>query len=170
MGIAFEADHVIAAHRLLCRGVASRTRSAVLFEIVQRRLFFRIELCLASWVTKSPFTMPDFLTDHAKCQFAVFANSQAFGHWDVFEFVLFLGRRITPRAGVLLLCFVTGWSIVLQEIRPLCMLRLERCALTPLPWAVNGVFVGLETLFALEMDVSLNFVSVDGYLQKLIGR
>jgi hypothetical protein len=58
MGLAFEADHVIATHSLLSRRIASRTGRREFLQIRQAGSFFRVEFLLPPRATPSQLTMP----------------------------------------------------------------------------------------------------------------
>ena len=81
MGIAFEADHVVASMRLLSSGITCRAWLRVKLHVVFGGLFLGCELKFATGEAGEVFAMPASFADFAKSEVAVFADCEAFGWW-----------------------------------------------------------------------------------------
>ena len=81
MGVAFEADHMVASMRLLRSGITRRAWLRMKLHVVFGGLFLGCELKLAAGEADEIFAVPAGLADFAKSKITVFANCEAFGWW-----------------------------------------------------------------------------------------
>ena len=148
MGIAFEADHVVAAVRLLGAHVARRTRLRVQLHVFLARALLGRDLELAPREAGEVFAVPARFADQAEGEGAVFADGEAvFWCWER------RGVRVVVVVGV----GGDGGGVGL------------RGTLAPLPGAVDGVAVGFEEFFAFELDVAVYGFLGEGDLEQFAG-
>lgn len=81
VGIAFEADHMVASVRLLGSGITCRTRLRMKLHVVFGGLLLGCELKSAAGKAREVFAMPASFANFAKSKVAVFADCKAFGWW-----------------------------------------------------------------------------------------
>lgn len=161
MRAAFEADHMVAAHRFLAARVARRARGRVHCHIFFRSKLLARQLVLLARKAREEFAVPAGLTYFAERKGAVFANREAFlrrRHGVVVGVRVELSR---PRS----LAFFVGFFVRFLRRRSSF---LGACgALTPLAWAVDGGSIRLQFFLAFEHDISLDSFLIQWYLKKL---
>lgn len=155
MGVAFEADHVVASMRLLSSGITCRARLRMKLHVVFGGLFLGGELILAAGEAGEVFAMPACFAYLAKSEIAVFADCKAFGRWRQFLLgdIAVIGLRFISLFGfhtfflLVWLAFTgTSWS------------------LTPLARAVDRRFIRFEAFLPLQFDVTLHCILLQRYL------
>lgn len=159
MGVAFEADHMVAAHRFLAARVACRARSCVHCHVFLRGKLLARQLVLLARKAREEFAVPASLAYFAESKSAVFANREAFmrRRHDVFVGITIVFSR--PWG----LVFFVGIGILRGG---LCF--LGACgALAPLAWAVDGGSIGFQFFLAFKHDISLDCFLIQWYLKKL---
>lgn len=95
MGVAFEADHVVAAHGFLAARVARRARSRVHRHVFLGSKLLARQLVLLAREAREKFAVPAGLAYFAESKGAVFANREAFvrGRHGVFVGVTIVFSR-----------------------------------------------------------------------------
>lgn len=81
MGVAFEADHMVASIRLLRSSITRRAWLRMKLHVVFGSLFLGCELKMAAREADVIFAVPASLADFAKSKITVFADCEAFGWW-----------------------------------------------------------------------------------------
>lgn len=161
MRAAFEADHMIAAHRFLATRVTCRARGRVHCHIFFRSKLLFGQLVLLTRKAREEFAVPAGLTYFAERKGAVFANREAFLRR---RHGVLVGVRIVflrPRS----LAFYVGFFVRFLRRRPSF---LGACgALTPLARAVDGGSIRFQFFLAFEHYISLDSFLIQRYLKKL---
>lgn len=140
MGIALEADHMVAAHHFLTPSVACWAGGGVQLDV-----FFRSPLLCAYFVlspreTNGELSMPARFANLAECKIAILADGQSLARRRQFFNSWFGTRRLH-------LVFVLGFYIGLCHLAELPFLWVlfgAGCSLTPRSRTIDGGFVGLE--------------------------
>lgn len=154
VGVAFEADHVVASMRLLSSSITCRARLRMKFHVVFRCLLFGRELKLATGEAGEVFAMPAGFADLAESEVAVFADCEAFGWWRQFLLrgVPVVGLRFFGPLHSFIFFFIwfaltgTSWS------------------LTPLARAIDRRSIRFKAFLPLQLDVTLDCILFQRYL------
>ena len=152
MGVAFEADHMIASMGLLGSGITCRTRLGVQLHVLFRRPFLFCQLELGAWEADEVFAMPTCFADFAECEIAVFTYCKAFGwRWEsIFGSIAVIGLR-----------FIGLLSII--SLIKLAFAGTSR-SLTPLARTVDRCFIRFEAFLPLQFNVTLDCILLQRYL------
>lgn len=145
MGIALEADHVVAPVRLLRARVARRARLRVQLHVLLARALLGRDLELAAREAGEVFAVPARFADEAEGKGAVLADGEA----------VFRRRQ--------------GWGVGVVGLGGDGGGGGLGGTLAPLAGAVDGVAVGFEELLAFELDVAVHGFLGEGDLEEFAG-
>ena len=166
MGIALEANHVIAAHCLLAPCIASWAGRGVNFDVILRCFLLGRELVCSAGEASEKLAVPTCFADFTKGKGTIFTDRQAFRwRWkDVFGGIFIISERLGGDARIVRFRI----NVRIRRLVGYGVGLLGTCrSLTPLPRTINGRAVGLKLLLASQLHIPLHGVFAERDLEQL---